>query len=376
MFDSVTSQFEQKLADRFQRPGAVALGRAARGLKLLLRLWRREGRRNRIALPTFLCQSPLAAVVSAGWEPVFCDVDLNTGNVPMAEWLRVLELGVDAVLTVHLFGMPQDCERLALLCRERGVYLIEDAAQALGAAISGRHCGEFGDAALLSFGHTKQLDVGGGGMLLLNDAGLAKEIRKLDAETVAGDVNHDVIAALFRDQFYAAKAVLPSNPKLAKRQFRGLLDRYFPLLDVVWRPEIAGKVGACLSNVESGAAIRRMKFDRYVDEFGGTSLVPLHVGHGANPWRATFRLPHLDWAKQDVLCNAMRAKGVDVSNWYLPSHWLLGDELSGDQACVLPRSEELSQQIFQFWLDDLTSFERISEITALVRGILKEFDYA
>lgn len=87
---------------------------------------------------------------------------------------------IKAVIVVHLYGQPADMTAIAATARRHGVAIIEDCAQAHGARIGGRHVGAFGDAAAFSFYPTKNLGAfGDGGIVTMNDGGLADRIRAL-----------------------------------------------------------------------------------------------------------------------------------------------------------------------------------------------------
>jgi dTDP-4-amino-4,6-dideoxygalactose transaminase len=86
------------------------------------------------------------------------------------------------VLTVDLFGRCADYDRILPLCERYGVPVIEDAAEALGAAYRGRPAGSFGRAAAVSFNGNKVMTTSGGGMLLTHDAALAERARRLASQ--------------------------------------------------------------------------------------------------------------------------------------------------------------------------------------------------
>lgn len=349
------------------------MGRAAWGLFTLLSIWKRENKLQRIALPSFLCQSPLAAVLLAGWQPEFCDVDPETGNVSDSEWQRVIDSGVHAVLFVHLFGNVGDAGRIADLCRVQDIYFIEDAAQSLGGAWCGRPCGSYGDAAIISFGHTKLIDVGHGGMVLANDPNLANEIRKFEGNYSMRAPNDPFVAKQFREMFYAARHLLGHSPKAAREGFKGLMHIYESLVQSTWKPEVSEGVLERLNNLGSAVRARREKNEMYRDMLRDTALIPLNLSPESVPWRAVFRLPGATWAVQEAISEAVRKEGVDISNWYIPSHWLM--EEASVSAGALASTERLSKEIFQLWVDDLTDSEKVRHTASVLIGKLDEVGY-
>jgi dTDP-4-amino-4,6-dideoxygalactose transaminase len=104
--------------------------------------------------------------------PVFADVDPHHYNVTAASIEAVLTPRTRAVEVVHLAGSPADMDPILDLCRRRGVTVVEDAAQSLGARYRGRHVGTLGHAGCLSFNQTKHLSCGDGGLVLTDDRDL------------------------------------------------------------------------------------------------------------------------------------------------------------------------------------------------------------
>ena len=114
------------------------------------------------------------AVRLAGASVAFADIDPATYNLDPAAVEAVLDTrDVDAILAVHLYGLPAPMDRLRELADAYDCLLIEDAAQAHGAAIDGRRTGSLGDAACFSFYPTKNMTTGEGGMVVTDDEGVA-----------------------------------------------------------------------------------------------------------------------------------------------------------------------------------------------------------
>jgi dTDP-4-amino-4,6-dideoxygalactose transaminase len=113
-----------------------------------------------------------------GARPVFADVDLETQNLTAATIEPVLSPATRAVIVVHQAGMPADLEAIEALCAARGIAVIEDAACAIGSTYHGRPIGG-GRLVALSFHPRKLLTTGEGGMLLTQDAALARRLRRL-----------------------------------------------------------------------------------------------------------------------------------------------------------------------------------------------------
>jgi len=328
----------------------IAVGRAAWGLYLILKALKKKGLKQKIALPSFLCQSPLAAILLADWEPVFCDVDISTGNVPISEWRRVLSTGVDAILFVHLFGNICDAEEIARLCRIKEIFSIEDICQSFGGSWSGKLCGFHGDAAILSFGHTKIIDVGSGGIVLTNDVNLAREIRNLDSREAVSNRAPLGAAENFRNRFFKAKTALATDYVFALSEFKNLIKIYQDLVPARWDEGCAQLILDRLSDLPELVSKRKEKNDLYMSFFTDSPILPLNLSPGSAPWRSVLRIPGINWQIQQEVSDQVRLNGVDISNWYIPSHWMMDSKFL--LANELSKTVKLSKEIFQLWLDE------------------------
>jgi dTDP-4-amino-4,6-dideoxygalactose transaminase len=174
------SSFEKKLAEMTGRRHAIAVGSGTDAmLHAMLSLGLREG--SRVAVPALSFIASAACILHARCTPVFVDVDPATGLADENLLLAMVEESrVDAVIAVHLYGQMQPLEKVVAACTRRGVPIVEDAAQALGATRLGQTPGSVGRVAALSFDPMKVIGAfGSGGALVTDDDGLAARLRRL-----------------------------------------------------------------------------------------------------------------------------------------------------------------------------------------------------
>ncbi|MEO8275929.1 MAG: DegT/DnrJ/EryC1/StrS family aminotransferase [Thermoanaerobaculia bacterium] len=130
-----------------------------------------------VLVPAFSFFATAEAVVLAGGVPVFCDIDAATYNLDPAELERHATAKTAGVIGVHLYGRPFDAESVSEICRRRGWFLVEDAAQAHGARRRGKRVGTLGDLAAWSFYPTKNLGCfGDGGAISGMDEALMQRV--------------------------------------------------------------------------------------------------------------------------------------------------------------------------------------------------------
>lgn len=338
----------------------VPAGRGSLGIYAALRAW---GGHGPVAVPAAVCQDVIAAILMAGRNPFFCDVDPATGLTPAREWQRARAAGAEAAIVVHLYGNPADT--VAVRAAFVGGLVIDDAAQALGTRTPEGLAGTGGDLGLISFGHTKHIQVGGAALLCRDrDFAQACAVELAGVQPVS-EVEAEAVEKTFRVGFEAARGRLRETGDFAG--FAGLLNGYSPALRVAWNPAWSEDIAQALADYPARLAARRAKADCWAEAIIGTGLIPVGMGSDSVPWRFACRKPGCDWREQHRLGVALRGQGLHVSHWYLPAHWLLGAP-----AGSLPGAERLAQEAFQFWLDESTGMALIAQAQPLLRQGLSD----
>ena len=124
--------------------------------------------------------STVFSISHAGAKPVFVDVDPETYQMDVAQLERRINARTKAVVVVHMFGHPAPIDQIVALCKPKGIRVIEDVAQAVGAELAGKKVGTFGDIACFSFYPSKNLGcLGDGGAVLTSDEDFAEKLRVL-----------------------------------------------------------------------------------------------------------------------------------------------------------------------------------------------------
>ena len=165
-------QFEREFAAWAGASHAIALANGTVALDAaLLALGIGSGDEVVVTPRTFLASA--SAIVNCGAVPVFADVDRDTQNITVATIRAVLTPRTRAIVCVHLAGWPCAMDAIMDLATERGLFVIEDCAQAHGARWQDRSVGTFGHVSAWSFCQDKIMTTGGeGGMITTNDRAL------------------------------------------------------------------------------------------------------------------------------------------------------------------------------------------------------------
>ncbi|MGE5553668.1 MAG: DegT/DnrJ/EryC1/StrS family aminotransferase [Betaproteobacteria bacterium] len=277
------------------------------------------------------------AIARAGARPVFCDVEPETYNIDPSKVAGAITRRTKAIIPVHLFGHPADMAPLQALAREHRLYLIEDAAQAIGAQYGGKPVGSLGDVACFSFFPTKNLGAfGDGGMVVTDNPGLADRVRVLRVHGSRKKYYHESLGYNSRlDELQAA--VLRVKAKY--------LDGW-----IARRREIAAtyrSVLAQLPQVESGTL--RLPVER-PDSF--------HVYH-----QFTLATP-----ARDRLQSYLQAQGIGSNVYYpLPLHLQQAFAELGYRQGDFPEAERAAQEVLSLPMFPELSAGEIERVVDAIR---------
>jgi len=171
--------FEQEFAAYCGAQFAVGVGNGTDALQLALMSCGIGPGDEVITAPNSATFTALA-ISATGALPRFADIDPDTCNLDARRLAEAIGPHTRAIIPVHLYGQPADMDPILAIARERGLRVIEDAAQAHGARYHGHRVGTLGDLGCFSFYPSKNLGAyGDGGMVVTNDPHLAERVRML-----------------------------------------------------------------------------------------------------------------------------------------------------------------------------------------------------
>lgn len=130
-------------------------------------------------VPAFTWISTANVIEHLGGKVVFCDIDLDTWNIDVAQIEEKITPLTKAILPVHLFGLAADMSAINQIAAKHGLWVVEDAACGFGARYKGQHVGTQGDTGCFSFHPRKAITTGEGGMITTNNSSLAEKLRRL-----------------------------------------------------------------------------------------------------------------------------------------------------------------------------------------------------
>lgn len=161
----------------------VSSGKAA--LTLILLGLKSLSSRREVIIPAYTCYSVPSAIMKAGLKVVLCDIDPQTFDFDPVMLEKTVTGETLCVIPSHLFGIPSAMDTINKICRERGAYVVEDAAQAMGGFYQGARLGTVGDVGFFSLGRGKNITSGSGGLIVTNSDSIATAITPYHKDLVS-----------------------------------------------------------------------------------------------------------------------------------------------------------------------------------------------
>jgi perosamine synthetase len=294
----------------------VSSGRAA--FTILLEAIRQGSERREVVIPAYTCFSVPSAVARTGLVMRLCDVDAKTLDLDLNALARVDLTKALCIVASGLYGIPGDLVGLEAIARTFGTFLVDDAAQCLGAERGERLCGTFGDAGFYSLGRGKGITTMGGGILITHREDLAqsieREVRKLRRPTT-----REVCAAVGSSLVYSGM-LRPSRYWIVDRvPFLGLgVSRFepdFPMAKLsAYQRRLATSL---LPLVDSYNRIRREHADQLRAGIEGVEGIEIpRPVEGAGAIYLRFPILTRDGIHRSQLLGRLRGAGIGASTSY------------------------------------------------------------
>ena len=305
---------------------------------------------DEVIMPSFTFVSTANAVVLRRGIPVFVDIRSDTLNIDEALIEAAVTAKTKAIFPVHYAGVPAEMDQICAIAKRHGLFVVEDAAQALGSTYRGRQAGSLADLAAFSFHETKNLISGEGGALAINSLA-----------------------------FIERAEILREKGTNRKRFFRGEVDKY------TWVDQgssfLPGELIASFlfGQLEKSAEINadRMstwraydaEFRKFHDRGLGTPFIPEHCKHNAHLYYIILPTAEL----RSEIIGRLKADGINAPFHYVPLHSAPAGLKFARTSGSLSQTENLSARLLRLPLfpkigDDM--FEVINRVRFHLNAVL------
>lgn len=172
------TKFESSFAEYIGSEHSIAASNCTTALHLALKSLG-IGPGDEVICPALTFISPIHMVALSGASPVLVDIEEDSWNLSPAKIKEAITERTKAILVVHSFGHAARMDEISDIAREKGLFVIEDVAEALGGTFQGKMLGSFGDISCFSFFANKMLTCGEGGMALTRQKPLFEKMASL-----------------------------------------------------------------------------------------------------------------------------------------------------------------------------------------------------
>lgn len=248
-------------------------------------------------------------IARLGAKPVFVDIDAKTYNINPSLIKKAVTKKTKAVMPVHLYGQMADMDSIMDIAKRHSLYVIEDAAQAIGSTYKGKKAGSIGTCGCFSFFPSKNLGgIGDGGMVVTNDENLAAKMKIMRHHGQGSTYYYDFVGGNFRLDPIQAAALLVKLPYL-----------------------------------DEWSAARRRNAEYYNKKFAGTAVITPYI----NPDCVTIynqyviRVPN-----RDKLMEHLKKNNIGCAIYYpMPLHLQKCFEYLGYKKGDFPESEKAANEV-------------------------------
>lgn len=358
------ADFEKKFAEYIGVKHAISVNSGTDSLVIALKALGIEPGDEVITTPfTFFATAETVAMVGA--VPVFADVKEDTYNMDPEKIEEKITPKTKAILPVHIFGQPADMDQIMQIAKKHDLVVIEDACQAVGAAISGKKAGAIGNAGCFSFFPTKNLGAfGDAGMITTNDDSVATICRAFKEHGMAQNgakaryilkgVKDDLEGTVSPDALY--------NPY----KYYNYLIAYNSRMDAIQARVLNIKLNY-LDDFNARRAEIAAYYNKELENCSGVTIPKVKEGTVPVWHQYAFRCE-----KKDEMGNFLASKGVGSAAFYpVPLHLQKAFEYLGYKEGDLPVAEMLTKQTVCLPIFPELKEEELQYVVASIKEFLQ-----
>lgn len=357
----------ERLKQFFSVPAAIPCRSGRVAIELALRASGvSEG--DEVAVPTFCCTSVIPPILAVGAIPILTDVGEGLSLTP--EMLdSALSSTTKAVIVPHLFGNPSQIKEIVEMCHDRGIFVIDDAAQAFGATLDGQPLGTFGDAGVVSFGNGKVCFGTGGGVLVSRRTDILERARQVK---------------LSRGTFL--RGALDGLSILFWRRWRRWSLPFQVVFSRLKRPKIRSQSyhREAMRNLDAAVALtlldtlakniharreRAFTYQELLADDHRLTFIPHGLGSACLTQVIEIKSRVGGDATARDIINTLRRRGYEVSDSYTPLH--LFPEYRKFARSPLKNAERIWNNLIEVPCEPSVSLDAVANISSIIRECLR-----
>jgi perosamine synthetase len=296
---------------------------------------------DEVIVPAFSYVATANVVELVGAKPIFVDIDLSTFNIDVTKIESVITSKTKAIIPVHEFGLACDIEAVISIAKKYDLFVIEDAACALGALYKGKHVGGFGDFGSFSLHPRKAISSGEGGVLITNNSSFDKKIKILrnhGTEIIDGKMDFTEFGFNYRMTDFQAALVVSQMDRLQQ--------------SINYKNELA---------------------EIYFNEINQNKIqLPFIPDYTSHTWQ-TYHVIIEDSINRDELINQLKEQniGVNYGAQCIPYMKVYKDKYNYDCKTLFPNSLKAYQHGLALPIYDLVTKEQVNFISKTLNKLMQ-----
>ena len=359
-------KMKRALTEYMKNQKLILIDRAFIGLYAIFMNLKKKTDKRKVLFTSISCPFPMYAAIFAGFEPVYSDINLVNFLMDPIETCHIIntESDIAAIVYIYIFGhISKDILEIKQAADKRGVFFIEDVAQAFGCEIEGEKAGSFGDVSVFSFGYSKQIDFGGGGAVVFNSGRMIPE----EIETEIGNISFNgpepMLEKEYRDEFYKIRQLVIENHdkyELYRNFHLKYRKIFFKSMAVDWdsgKQKFENFMG---TNEKKERNDRALAYANGLKDYSKkNSFVLPDITGGCSIWRYTFLVGNQSEAKQ--LSEYLRNDDINCSNHYLPVSRFY-------HAAGYSKATDFAERVINLWVDEVATEAYIEKTLNIIKN--------
>lgn len=351
------NELEIILSDEYKKKYTYFTGNGTTALYLIFKSL--DIKDKKIVFPNITCMAPVNAAIYAGYEVLFCDVNIDDFNMNIDSLREIIEnQNVGIVVPTHLYGHKCDTKTIYNMCKKTDVIVVEDAAQSVEAS-------DYNDFSITSFGHTKIFETeNGGGAIFYNDESFLEKFNYHSCNLISSSNNeefklylekyYNIVRGLSEKDYYTQIKTLQLN---SKEVFLRHFKDNNRILDI-------------LKSKERIVSERKKRAEYYLNHLDEYYFIKSYRSKQIENtlWRFSILVKNMD---RDKFVSKVRKKDIDISTWYPCLHRFYSEQDDEE----FKNSIYISDNIVNFWITEKYSEEKILHSISGVNKILKRWEY-
>lgn len=313
--------------------------------------------KRKLLLPVNICEIVIPVIQLAGFSPIFYDVDSDTGNSGL-ENIKAKYTGEEAVLlAVHNFGVPLEIDLISEWAKEKEIFVIEDVCNALGSTWKNLPLGNWGNAAIYSFGYSKIVELGFGGGLTVRESGLRQKVKELIS-------SFDLYSDLHKEadhEFQSKLRILRKDSGNQKPEiYRPLYEDYAKFLIYRLDEQSVNLIKDALVDLDTILSSRHQKAMMYKNGISSSKISHIQEVPGQIFWRYNILV---EPERRDELLKLLIDNTIWASKWYPPVNKLFFEE---SESGSYPGAELFSKRVINLFVDERFSITEVKRTISLI----------